>query len=75
MLVLSRKSQESVIVGGSDRFDGLVKVTVLAISGDKVTLGFEGDAAIPIHRFEVWERIRSSGQPESPMAEATAPLA
>ena len=47
MLVLSRKSQESVIgVGGSDRFDeSMVKVTVLAIGGDKVTLGFEGDAS------------------------------
>jgi carbon storage regulator CsrA len=72
MLVLSRKSQESVIVGG---FDRLVKVTVLTIGGDKVTLGFEGDAEVPIHRFEVWERICGRGQAKSPTAEPTVPLA
>jgi carbon storage regulator CsrA len=72
VLVLSRKSQESVIVGD---FDRLVKVTVLTIGGDTVTRRFEGDAEVPIHRFGAWERIRSSGQPESPAAEPAAPLA
>ena len=35
MLVLSRKNQESVVVGGSDGFQRLVKVTVLAIQGGR----------------------------------------
>jgi carbon storage regulator CsrA len=60
MLVLSRKSQESVVVGGAGGFDRLLKVKVLAISGDKVKLGFEVDPEIPVHRFEVWQRIRSA---------------
>jgi carbon storage regulator len=63
MLVLSRKSQESVVVGGSDSFQRLVKVTVLAIQGGHVKLGFEVDADIPVHRSEVWERIQAGGQP------------
>ena len=33
MLVLSRKSRESVVVGGSDGFHRLLKVTVLGIKG------------------------------------------
>ena len=33
MLVLSRKSQESVVVGGADGFHRLLKVTVLGIKG------------------------------------------
>ena len=33
MLVLSRKSQESVVVGGSDGFHHLLKVTVIGIQG------------------------------------------
>lgn len=58
MLVLSRKNHESVVLGGSPGFEQIVKVTVLEICGTKVRLGFEGDTQIPVHRFEVWERIR-----------------
>ena len=43
MLVLSRKSRESVVVGGSDGFHRLLKVTVLGIQGANVKLGFEVD--------------------------------
>jgi carbon storage regulator len=62
MLVLSRKNRESVVVGGSDGFHRLLKVTVLGIQGAKVKLGFEVDSDVPVHRSEVWERIRDSVQ-------------
>jgi len=65
MLVLSRKIQESVVVGGGGAFLGLLKVTVLKVTGGKVTLGFEVDADIPIHRLEVWERMCASGEVHS----------
>jgi carbon storage regulator CsrA len=63
MLVLSRKSRESVVVGVADGSERVLKVTVLEIDGGKVRLGFEADADIPIHRWEVWERIQASGRP------------
>jgi carbon storage regulator len=63
MLVLSRKSRESVVIGGTDGVQRLCKVTVLGIRGANVKLGFEVDADVPVHRTEVWERIRASGQP------------
>jgi len=69
MLVLSRKSREAVVVGGSQGFQQLLKVTVLSISGDRVKLGFDVDATVPIHRLEVWERIQlgeNSGGARSP---------
>jgi carbon storage regulator len=59
MLVLSRKNQESVVVGGSDGFERLLKITVVEIRGSRVRLGFEVDAGVPVHRLEVWERIRT----------------
>ncbi len=62
MLVLSRKSRESVVIGGADRSDRLLKVTVLAIKGANVKLGFEVDRDVPVHRSEVWERINVGGQ-------------
>jgi len=63
MLVLSRKNRESVVVGGSDGFHRVLKVTVLAIKGANVKLGFEVDADVPVHRSEVWERIIAGGRP------------
>jgi carbon storage regulator CsrA len=63
MLVLSRKSQEAVVVGGLDGHQQMLKVFVLEICGGKVKLGFELDAAVPIHRLEVWERIRAGKLP------------
>jgi carbon storage regulator len=63
MLVLSRKHRESVVIGGSDSFHRVLKVTVLAIRGTNVKLGFDVDADVPVHRAEVWERIQA-GRPE-----------
>jgi carbon storage regulator CsrA len=63
MLVLTRKSQETVVVGGSHGFQAILKVTVLSIHAGKVRLGFEAAADVPVHRLEVWERIQESGSP------------
>ena len=73
MLVLSRKNQESVVVGGSNGFERLLKVTVLEINRGNVRLGFEVDKEIPVHRLAVWERLGAGGlkgPPEDPAAPA-----
>ena len=66
MLVLSRKSSESVVVGGSSAFERILRVTVIEISGKRVRLGFDVEADVPVHRQEVWERIHSRDKPASP---------
>ena len=66
MLVLSRKNDQSVVVGGVDGLERLVKVTVLEIGHAIVRLGFEADADVPVHREEVWQRIRSGGRRDPP---------
>jgi carbon storage regulator len=73
MLVLSRKSQESVLVGGADGFHRVLKVTVVGIQGKKVRLGFEVDADVPVHRSEVWERINGNGHQAESLARGPAP--
>ena len=60
MLVLTRKNQEAVVVGGSSEMDDLLRVTVLDVRGERVRLGFEAPRHIPIHRWEVWQRIRAA---------------
>jgi carbon storage regulator CsrA len=72
MLVLSRKSSESVVVGGPDGLHRMLKVTVLDICGGRVKLGFEVDAEIPVHRWETWQRI-NGGTPSMEEASALVP--
>ncbi len=74
MLVLSRKSKESVVVGGPGAFEPLLKVTVLEIKEGRVRLGFEANKDIPVHRSEVWEQIRAAGQPDSNGEDRPAPM-
>lgn len=52
MLVLSRKTNESVVI------DDKIVVTVIEIRGDKVRLGFEAPKDVPIHRQEVVAAIQ-----------------
>lgn len=63
MLVLSRKSRESVVIGAPDGLQRVFRVTVLEVKGSRVRLGFEVDADVPVHRGEVWERIYAEDRP------------
>ena len=59
MLVLTRKTRESVVIGRSEDLEATVVVTILEIKAGRVRLGFQSDTGMPIHRHEVWERIRN----------------
>lgn len=65
MLVLSRKSQEAVVVGGSVDSEPTLIVRVLEIRNGRVKLGFEVAKDIPVHRQEVWDRIRDGVPPHT----------
>ena len=55
MLVLSRKKNESIVIGeGEDA----VTVVIVEIRGDKVRLGVEAPKETPVHRREVYDAIR-----------------
>jgi carbon storage regulator len=74
MLVLTRKSQESVVVGRPDGIEPMLTVTVLEINGGRVRLGFKGDSGVPVHRMEVWEQIRANGRSARPPCGPVAPV-
>ncbi len=59
MLVLSRKQEESVVIGKADDVGGVLRITVLEIKQGRVRLGFEVADDVVVHRWEVWERIQS----------------
>ncbi len=75
MLVLSRKKNESIVLGHD------ITITVVEIRGDKVRLGIEAPKEGPVHRREVFDAINASlakrlvgvGEPVGPtLAEALA---
>ncbi len=54
MLVLTRKLNESVIIGDT------IAVTVVAVEGDQVKLGITAPKEISVHRQEVYEQIKKA---------------
>ena len=61
MLVLTRKVGEQIFIGED------IRVTVVGIRGEKVRLGFTAPDEVPIHREEVYRRIRQFKQIEQPV--------
>lgn len=56
MLVLSRKKNESIIIGDH------IEVKVLAVEGDQVKLGIVAPKSVKVHRSEVFEAIREQNK-------------
>jgi carbon storage regulator len=64
MLVLSRKKGEAIVV------DTKTLITVVEIHGNKVVLGIEAPAEVPVHRREVTEAIQREEQDDDPNSDA-----
>lgn len=56
MLVLTRKIDESIIIGDS------IEVKVLATDGNSIKLGIQAPRSVPVHRKEVYEEIMRENQ-------------
>lgn len=60
MLVLTRKPEESIVIGEDNGLNRLMKITVLSINGNRVKLGFDVADDVVVHRLEVWHQLRGS---------------
>jgi carbon storage regulator len=61
MLVLTRKSNQSIMIGDD------IEISVLAIMGEKVRIGIQAPRDIPVFRKEVYleiqqERVGTAGK-------------
>jgi carbon storage regulator len=63
MLILTRKSDESVVIGDN------IKITILGVHGDQVSLGFAAPRNVTIHRKEIHDAIQSQNQASANVAE------
>ena len=58
MLILTRRPNESLMVGDD------VKVTVLGIKGNQVRVGISAPRHVPVHRQEIYEKIKNEELPD-----------
>jgi len=56
MLVLSRKTNESIII------DGNITVSVLRVDHDNVRIGIDAPLEIPVLRKEIYEAIKTNNE-------------
>ncbi|MCA9188712.1 MAG: carbon storage regulator CsrA [Pirellulaceae bacterium] len=66
MLVLTRKSNETVMIGDS------IKVTVVRMAGNVVRLGIEAPTHVPVHRGEIYSRINGEAATDAASANPIA---
>lgn len=56
MLVLQRSVDGRIMIGED------VTITVISIKGDTVRLGIDAPRSIPVHRSEVYEKIKAENR-------------
>jgi carbon storage regulator len=57
LLILTRKVGESITIG-----DGSITVSVVEVKGRQVRLGIDAPPELPIHRQEIFDKIREANE-------------
>jgi carbon storage regulator len=64
MLVLTRKPNESIMIGDD------IELSVLAVKGEKVRIGIQAPREVPVFRKEIYLAIQQQDAEASPSARA-----
>ncbi|WDV07455.1 carbon storage regulator CsrA [Lysinibacillus irui] len=56
MLVLSRKKDESIMIGDQ------IEIKILAVEGEQIKLGIVAPKTVKVHRSEVFEAIQAQNK-------------
>lgn len=58
MLILTRRVNETLMIGED------ITVTVLGINGNQVRIGVSAPRDVPVHRQEIYEKIKQQESPD-----------
>ena len=67
MLVLTRKSNQSIMIGDE------IEVSVLSVMGEKVRIGIQAPQKIPVFRKEIYLEIHREAGTVAPPRDGRAP--
>lgn len=56
MLVLSRKKDESIMIGDQ------IEIKILAVDGEQIKIGIVAPKSVKVHRSEVFEAIQAQNR-------------
>lgn len=56
MLILTRKKDETIVIGDD------IRITVIDIQGDKVRIGIEAPRELSVYRQEIYDAIREENR-------------
>ena len=62
MLVLTRRQNESIVIGDN------IEITITNVSRNKVRLGINAPADVSVHRKEIYEAVKSKTDKNSEKA-------
>jgi carbon storage regulator len=69
MLVLTRKSNQSIMIGDE------IEVSVLSVMGEKVRIGIQAPQKVPVFRKEIYLEIHRESGAGAPVADGAGPNA
>jgi carbon storage regulator len=69
MLVLSRKINQSIMIGDD------IRIVVVGVDRDQVKVGIEAPRSVPVHRSEIYEEIQRANRSAVEAAMMPAPAA
>jgi carbon storage regulator len=67
MLVLTRKSNQSIMIGDE------IEVSVLSVMGEKVRIGIQAPQRVPVFRKEIYLEIHREAGAATPAKDGAAP--
>ena len=65
MLILSRRTDESIVIGDE------VTITILSVKGKQVRIGITAPPDVSVHREEIYHRIQTTDVADAPESAGT----